>query len=111
MHYCHNQHRIESGDDDTFSRLIFQVMEKPVDKEQCVELLYELLSKRFAGQSGIIYAFSIADTEEIASELMQRKVNVRPYHASLTNDRRTKIHSKWLSGEIQAVVATVAFGM
>lgn len=34
-------------------------MEKPADKEQCIELLYDLLSKRFAGQSGIIYAFSI----------------------------------------------------
>lgn len=89
----------------------FQVMEKPCDKEQCIELLYDLLSKRYAGQSGIIYAFSIADTEEIASALMQRGINLRPYHADLTNDRRTKIHSKWLSGEIQAVVATVAFGM
>lgn len=86
-------------------------MEKPADKEQCIELLQDLLSKRFAGKSGIIYAFSIADTEEIASELMKRNINVRPYHAMLTNERRTKIHSKWLSGEIQAVVATVAFGM
>lgn len=86
-------------------------MEKPPEKEKCFDLLYDLLSRRFAGQSGIIYAFSIADTEEIASELGQRNLEVRPYHASLTNERRTKIHSKWLSGEIQAVVATVAFGM
>lgn len=86
-------------------------MEKPAEKEQCIELLSDLLGKRFAGQSGIIYAFSISDTEEIASELMQRNLSVLPYHAMLTNERRTKIHSKWLSGEIQAVVATVAFGM
>lgn len=86
-------------------------MEKPSEKEQCFEMLYDLLSNRFAGQSGIIYAFSISDTEEIASELSQRGLNVKPYNASLTNDRRTKVHSKWLSGEIQAVVATVAFGM
>lgn len=86
-------------------------MEKPSEKEQCIEVLYDLLSKRYANQSGIIYAFSIADTEEIAAELTRRHVNVRPYHANLTNERRTKIHSKWLSGEIQAVVATVAFGM
>lgn len=86
-------------------------MEKPSEKEQCIELLHDLLSNRFANQSGIIYAFSIADTEEIASVLMQRNINVRPYHANLTNERRTKIHSKWLSGEIQVVVATVAFGM
>lgn len=86
-------------------------MEKPERKEDCIELLHELLSKRYKGQSGIIYAFSIADTEDIASELGKRNIEVRPYHAMLTNERRTIVHSKWLSGEIQAVVATVAFGM
>lgn len=86
-------------------------MEKPSEKDQCIELLYDLLSNRYAGKSGIIYVFSIADTEEIASELSKKNLNVRPYHAQLTNERRTKVHSKWLSGEIQAVVATVAFGM
>ncbi|XP_031620105.1 ATP-dependent DNA helicase Q1-like [Contarinia nasturtii] len=91
--------------------LYYHLMDKPAEKEQCIELLYDLLNKRFAGQSGIIYAFSIADTEEIASELSQRNLKVRPYHAQLTNERRTLVHSKWLSGEIQAVVATVAFGM
>lgn len=86
-------------------------MEKPEKKEDCIELLHALVSKRYAGQSGIIYAFSIADTEDIASELKQRNIEVRPYHANLTNERRTIVHSKWLSGEIQVVVATVAFGM
>lgn len=87
------------------------MLEKPADKEQCIELLYDLLKNRYANKSGIIYAFSIADTEEIASALVTKGLNVRPYHANLTNDRRTKVHSKWLSGSIQAVVATVAFGM
>lgn len=91
--------------------MYFQVMEKPSEKEQCIELLFNMLSQRFANQTGIIYAFSITDTEEIASALAQRDLKVRPYHAQLTNERRTKVHSKWLSGEIQAVVATVAFGM
>lgn len=86
-------------------------MEKPAEKVQCIELLADLLKNRYTGQSGIIYAFSIADTEEIASELVNKGLQVRPYNAQLTNERRTAVHSKWLSGEIQAVVATVAFGM
>lgn len=86
-------------------------MDKPDEKKQCIELLADLLTNRYVGQSGIIYAFSIADTEEIAAELTQKNLKVRPYHAQLTNERRTKVHQKWLSGEIQAVVATVAFGM
>lgn len=86
-------------------------MEKPAEKDQCTELLYDLLAKRFAGQSGIIYAYSINDTQEIVSELVKKGLNVRPYHASLTNECRTRVHEEWLSGKIQAVVATVAFGM
>lgn len=86
-------------------------MEKPAEKEKCIDLLYNLVKTRYAGKSGIIYAFSISDTEELASALVERGIKIRPYHANLTSERRTKIHSKWLSGEIQAVVATVAFGM
>lgn len=88
-----------------------QVVEKPSDKEQCFDLIHDLLQTRYQGKSGIIYAFSIADTEEIASALVKKGLKVRPYHANLTAERRTKIHLKWHSGEIQAVVATVAFGM
>lgn len=86
-------------------------MEKPSEKEKCVDLLYELLGTRYAGKSGIIYAFSISDTEDLALALTERGIKVRPYHANLTADRRTKIHQRWLTGDIQAVVATVAFGM
>lgn len=76
-----------------------------------MELLSDLLSTRYGGKSGIIYAFSISDTEDIASSLVSKGLNVRPYHANLTAERRTKIHQNWLTGEIQAVVATIAFGM
>lgn len=91
--------------------LQLQTLEKPSEKERCFELMFDLLKVRYAGKSGIIYAFSIADTEEIAAALVGKGVKVRPYHANLTAERRTKVHMKWLSGEIQAVVATVAFGM
>lgn len=81
------------------------------DKDQSIKLLQDLLANRFTGQSGIIYALSINDTEEIVTELTKKGLNVRPYHAMLTNELRSKVHAKWLSGQIQAVVATVAFGM
>lgn len=76
-----------------------------------MQLLYDLLSTRYVGKTGIIYAFSITDTEEIAAALVSKGIVIRPYHANMTAERRTKIHQKWRSGEIQAVVATVAFGM
>lgn len=88
-----------------------QVVEKPSEKEEVIKLFASLLKTRYAGKSGIIYTFSIKDAEDLAAELIKRNIQVRPYHASLDAERRTKIHTKWLNGDIQAVVATVAFGM
>lgn len=36
---------------------------------------------------------------------------VGAYHAQLEGNLRSKVHKKWLSGEYQAVVATIAFGL
>lgn len=36
---------------------------------------------------------------------------VGAYHAQLDGPLRLKVHKKWLSGEYQAVVATIAFGL
>lgn len=33
------------------------------------------------------------------------------YHANLDAALRSKVHQKWLTGEYQAVVATIAFGL
>lgn len=91
--------------------LYYHVMEKPSEKEKVIDLLEELLKGRYKGKSGIIYTFSIKDAEEITSELLKRDIKVRPYHANLDATQRSSIHTRWLNGNIQAVVATVAFGM
>jgi ATP-dependent DNA helicase Q1 len=91
--------------------LYYHIMEKPSDKSEVCDLLADLLLVRYAKQSGIIYTFSIKDAEDLANELLKRDVKVRPYHANLDAPERTKVHSKWLKNDIQAVVATVAFGM
>lgn len=91
--------------------LYYHVLEKPSEKEEVYNLLEKLLKNRYAGQSGIIYTFSIKDSDELTNELLQRDLKVRPYHANLEQSVRSKVYNKWMSGEIQAVVATVAFGM
>lgn len=40
-----------------------------------------------------------------------RGLQVSGYHATLDAQTRSKVHRKWLSGEYQAVVATIAFGL
>ena len=83
--------------------LYYHVMEKPSENEATYELLADLLLNRYNGGSGIIYTFSIKDTETITSELLQRNVKVRPYHASLEPHQRSKTYTQWMANEIQAV--------
>lgn len=69
------------------------------------------MRKKFENQSGIIYCLTIKETEEVAAALREKGLKVRSYHASLDPKVRSKVHEKWLKNELQAVVATVAFGM
>jgi ATP-dependent DNA helicase Q1 len=39
------------------------------------------------------------------------KIYCRPYHASLEANQRSKVYQQWMNNEIQAVVATIAFGL
>lgn len=91
--------------------LYYGVLEKPSEVDATYDLLADLLKNRYAGQSGIIYTFSIKDTETLVSELLQRDCKVRAYHASLEAHQRSNVYQKWMANEIQAVVATIAFGM
>lgn len=43
--------------------------------------------------------------------LREQGCRVGAYHAQLDGSLRLKVHKKWLSGEYQAVVATIAFGL
>lgn len=91
--------------------LFYSVLEKPSESEAVYDQLGDLLKNRFAGQSGIIYTFSVKDTETLVSELLQRDCKVRSYHAALEANQRSNVYQKWMSNEIQAVVATIAFGL
>jgi ATP-dependent DNA helicase Q1 len=91
--------------------LYYHVIDKPSENESCYDMLANLLSNRYKGQSGIIYTFSIKDTETLTSELLQRDIKVRPYHAQLEPAQRSSIYRQWMENKIQAVVATIAFGL
>ncbi|KAK5645936.1 hypothetical protein RI129_004400 [Pyrocoelia pectoralis] len=91
--------------------LFYKVVSKPQQTEECLNYLEDILKNKFRNKSGIIYALSIKDTEDLAQALRGRGLKVRPYHANLDTGLRRKVHEKWLNDEYQAVVATVAFGM
>lgn len=91
--------------------LFYSIIDKPSSTDECVEILEKLLKYRYKDQSGIIYATSIKDCEELASKLRSKHLKVASYHANLEPDRRSDIHTKWAHKYYQAIVATVAFGL
>ncbi|CAH8525012.1 unnamed protein product, partial [Schistosoma turkestanicum] len=86
---------------------------KPVSGsiKACIGNLYELINKNYTNQSGIVYCFSQKDTEDVSSELNNFGLKTAPYHANLDFNYRSRVHSDWIYGKIQVIIATVAFGM
>lgn len=91
--------------------LYYEVRCKPATKEECCSMLEDLLKHRFNNKTGIIYTTTIKDSEELTTDLRSRGLRVACYHAMLDPAFRSKVHAKWLSGEYQAVIATIAFGL
>lgn len=59
----------------------------------------------------IVYAMRQEQCEAIANTLTQSGHKVRSYHAGLNTKARAQIQDSFLTGEIDIVVATIAFGM
>ncbi|ESN99050.1 hypothetical protein HELRODRAFT_162528 [Helobdella robusta] len=93
------------------SNLFYEVRMKPRNNKEFTEELLKMITKQFNGQSGIIYCLTQKDTEELTKELNNKGGRVACYHANMDVDHRNKVHLKWISGVIQVVIATVAFGM
>jgi DNA topoisomerase-3 len=58
----------------------------------------------------IIYAPTRQKAEDLAGEL-KNKFSVGVYHAGLSPDVRDKVQASFMSGEMEVIVATIAFGM
>jgi len=61
--------------------------------------------------NGIVYVTLQHTAEEVAANLKQKGINACAYHAGLANELRSQIQHDFMSGAIDVVVATIAFGM
>ena len=62
-------------------------------------------------KSGIIYCLSRKKVEELAETLKMNGISALPYHAGLDSDIRSQNQDKFLTEDVQVIVATIAFGM
>jgi RecQ family ATP-dependent DNA helicase len=64
-----------------------------------------------ARRPAIVYCGTRKDTDEVAAELRQTGLRAVAYHAGMESDDRTAAQHCFMSGEVDVVVATNAFGM
>lgn len=78
-----------------------------------VELLEQTLAflNKHRGESGIIYCQTIKQVESLCRHLKARRISVLPYHADLDDETRKQNQETFIKGNIQVIVATIAFGM
>ncbi len=92
-----------------FRRTNLQIEVTEVSKPQRAEVMRKLLASE-ANRPAIVYAQSRKAAEEIAATLGER-FPAAPYHAGLDTSVRERVQRAFLSGKLDVVVATVAFGM
>lgn len=66
---------------------------------------------RYRGESGIIYAISRKDVDRLSQSLTELGYRVLPYHAGLADGERRRNQDAFIGEQVEAIVATVAFGM
>jgi len=78
------------------------------DAEKQAELLRMLETSE---GSGIIYTATVKHVEEVTGFLQGEGFEVLSYHGRLTTKRRKESQDRFMAGELNAMVATNAFGM
>ena len=89
--------------------LSLRVMPAP-PKSKKVSYITRLID-RYPDDSGIVYTLSRKGAETINAELQLKGYKSTVYHAGLSAAERDHAQEMFINGEVQAVCATVAFGM
>ncbi len=79
-------------------------------KKQRVDAVRSLVRK-YPNDSGIVYTLSRKGAEEMAEALRVYGIRTAVYHAGMNAEARADAQRSFTDGDVQAVCATVAFGM
>ncbi|MCM1983315.1 DNA helicase RecQ [Lyngbya confervoides] len=61
--------------------------------------------------AGIIYCLSRREVDELSQRLQQDGIRALPYHAGLSDEKRSTHQTQFIRDDVQVMVATIAFGM
>lgn len=106
--------RLELQNPDVFVRgfdrpnLKFFVRENLKKKERAQEAMR--IVKSIPG-SGIVYAITRKETEELAKFFSANGIKATAYHAGMKGEKRSRIQNDFMENKFKVIVATIAFGM
>lgn len=86
--------------------LFYEVRDKINPEKDIIKYI-----KQNPGKSGIIYCLSRKKVDELSNLLCLNGIKAVPYHAGLEARTRAENQDRFLMGDIDVVVATIAFGM
>ncbi|MDA0425330.1 RecQ family ATP-dependent DNA helicase [Stutzerimonas frequens] len=93
-----------------FYRPNLNLLVEPVSGLGKPRRLVEWLADR-AGQPTIVYVTQQKTAEQVAEHLAQRGFPASAYHAGMAHEVRDSIQRRFMAGELNCIVATIAFGM
>ncbi len=82
-----------------------------IDYKQNEEEQLQIFLKKHFDQPGIIFAATRKKVDEIYENLVSLGLKVGKYHAGMTDNERTQSQYNFVHGQVNLIVATVAFGM
>jgi ATP-dependent DNA helicase RecQ len=86
--------------------LVYQMVRRGNLMDQIMGVIQES-----PGESGIVYAITRREVDELAGALRSRGIKALPYHAGMSDTERQKNQEAFIREEVDVIVATVAFGM
>ena len=99
------QHIVQTG----FCRSNLDLTVLPVSTAEKRHHLAQLIGEQQG--PGIVYVTLQHSAEDVAGYLIQQGVRASAYHAGLEDRKRQQIQTDFMAGQIDVVVATIAFGM
>ncbi len=80
--------------------------------EKDIQSVLKVLCEIYPGKSGIIYCRTKSNCEDLLSKLRDKGSNsAAVFTGDLSVKQKNELLTKWLSGEVLVMIATVAFGM
>ena len=93
-----------------FYRANLNLWVEPVTGAAKRQRLVQWMGERL-GQPSIVYVTLQKTAEHIAQHLNQNGISANAYHAGLPHDQREGIQRQFMGGQLNCIVATIAFGM